>query len=99
MNKYITLVLIASYAFHPTTTLPQGAPETVCNTLLPFHGGGIAPMVSAPPFRISTERDAVNQGQTLRIVIESNPPELTFGGFMIQARNIHTPYQVVSINL
>lgn len=86
MNKFITLVLIVSaYVFTPSTTLPQGAPESVCDSMMPFHSGGIAAMTSTPPFRIVVEQPAVNQGQMLRIRIDSLAPEMKYGGFMIHA--------------
>lgn len=96
MNKYITLVLIASYAFTPSTTLPQGAPESVCDTMTPFHDGGIEPQRSTPPFRIIAEQLNVNQGQMLRVSIDAITPDLKYGGFMIHARNLQQPHQVVS---
>lgn len=78
------------------STLPQGAPETICDTMLPFHGGGILPSNAVPPFRIDTSTATIGQGQTLRVDITGVPSGLTFGGFMIQARNNNPPYQIVS---
>lgn len=79
-----------------STTLPQGAPETICDTMLPFHGGGILPSNAVAPFRIETSTSSVGQGQTLRVDIMGVPRGLTFGGFMIQARNNNPPNQIVS---
>lgn len=90
------LVLFVAYGFEMIITLPQGAPESACHTLLPFHRG-IRPSSSRPPYRIVPHNVAVNQGQVLRIEIEPQFPELSFGGFMIQARNVRPPYQVVSV--
>lgn len=89
----IVLLLLSS----PTSiiSLPQGAPTSVCDTMLPFHGGGIPPSTVTSPFNIVTDAPAVAQGQTLHVEIESVPPELLFGGFMIQARSISPPYRVV----
>lgn len=78
-----------------TTPLPNGAPTSVCDTMLPFHGGGIPPSTATSPFNVVTDAPAVAQGQTLHIEIQSVPPELLFGGFMIQARSINPPYRVV----
>lgn len=78
------------------TTLPQGAPETICDTMLPFHGGGIEPANSVPPFRIDTSTAVIGQGQTLRVDITGVPSSLKFGGFMLQARSNIPPYQIVS---
>lgn len=90
-------VLLIVYSFQPIITLPQGAPESVCHSLLPFHGGGIPPAQSRSPFRIVPHNVAVHQGQILRVEIEPQIPELQFGGFMIHARNVNPPFQVVSV--
>lgn len=86
----ITQTLPRIYAF------PNGAPEKVCDTMLPFHGGGILPANSVPPFRIETSSSIVGQGQVLRVYIAGVPNGLQFGGFMIQARQIRPPYEIVS---
>lgn len=96
-RTYTLCILLAVYTFQPIRTLPQGAPDSVCHSLLPFHGGGIPPSSSRPPYRIVPHNVAVNQGQILRVEIEPQIPELSFGGFMIHARNINPPYQVVSM--
>lgn len=90
---FVAIVLVN--VFTPSTSLPNGAPATVCETLLPFHGGGIAPTETASPFQIHTPAPSVGQGQILNIEIVSTPPELTFGGFMIHARSTSPPYRVV----
>lgn len=90
-------VLLSVCSFQPIITLPNGAPDTVCHSMLPFHGGGIRPATSLSPFRIVPHNVAVNQGQMLRIEIEPQIPEMRFGGFMIHARNINPPFQVVSL--
>lgn len=97
-TKFVFILLVA-YSIQPIITLPQGAPETVCHSLLPFHGGGIPPATTRPPYQIVPHNYAVNQGQILRIEIEPQIPELSFGGFMIHARNINPPYQVVSVKV
>ncbi|XP_032590447.1 putative ferric-chelate reductase 1 homolog isoform X3 [Drosophila grimshawi] len=76
--------------------LPQGAPETVCDTMLPFHAGGtVLPENSVSPFTVETSSSVVGQGQTLRVSVSGVPAGLNFGGFMIQARNRNPPYQIV----
>lgn len=94
-HRIITFLFLTSLTFKTIITLPNGAPESVCDTLLPFHGGGIPPATTRSPFRVVTRADAVNQGQILHVQIESLIPELVFGGFMIQARSINPPYDVV----
>ncbi|KAH8261530.1 hypothetical protein KR044_010632, partial [Drosophila immigrans] len=91
------LVALAALLIAATVqSLPQGAPETVCDTMLPFHANGNAlPQNSVSPFRIETSTSVVGQGQTLRVEVTGVPAGLTFGGFMIQARNRNPPYQIV----
>lgn len=94
----ITILLV----LHLTTWLPQihslpnGAPETVCDTMLPFHGGGILPTSELPPFRIETSTNIIGQGQTMSVEITGVPSGLSFGGFMIQARSRNPPNEIVS---
>ena len=99
-NSYISTVFIALLNLilwlPQSLTLPQGAPETICDTMLPFHGGGILPSNAVPPFRIETSAATIGQGQTLRVDITGVPSGLAFGGFMIQARNSNPPNQIVS---
>ncbi|XP_031639436.1 putative ferric-chelate reductase 1 homolog isoform X2 [Contarinia nasturtii] len=94
-REQFVFILLLAYSFQPILALPGGAPQSVCHSLLPFHGGGIPPSSSRPPYRIVPHNVAVNQGQVLRVEIEPQFPELNFGGFMIQARNIRPPYQVI----
>lgn len=68
------LVLFVAYSIQPIRTLPQGAPESVCHSMLPFHGGGIPPSTSRPPYRVVPHNVAVNQGQILRVEIEPQIP-------------------------
>lgn len=90
----VFLVLSTLVSF--TSTLPDGAPETVCDTLMPHHGGGIEPMRSTSPYSIVPGVHAIAQGQTLTVEIDPVPPELKFGGFMIHARSTSPPFRVVS---
>ncbi|XP_030240233.1 putative ferric-chelate reductase 1 homolog isoform X3 [Drosophila navojoa] len=92
----VALAALLSCGCHTVWALPQGAPETVCDTMLPFHAGGsVLPENSVSPFSIETSSSVVGQGQTLRIDVTGVPAGLSFGGFMIQARNRNPPYQIV----
>uniref|UniRef100_A0A1A9WDX6 Ferric-chelate reductase 1 homolog n=1 Tax=Glossina brevipalpis TaxID=37001 RepID=A0A1A9WDX6_9MUSC len=94
-SSKIFVLLIIAQSLPQIFALPNGAPETVCDTMLPFHGGGIRPANSVPPFRIETSSSVVGQGQVLRVYIVGVPNGLQFGGFMIQARQIRPPYEIV----
>lgn len=59
----------------------SGAPEKVCNTMMPKHGGGILPQASAPSYKITTKPN------NLGILVTIESPEAPFEGFMLQARD------------
>lgn len=97
MLPFILVYLFIFNYIHLSNTLQDGAPLTACYTKLPFHGGGIPAQNSPSPFHIATSASAVSQGQVLQIEIQSNPPELQFGGFIIDALTTSPPYRVVSL--
>ncbi|XP_026481171.1 putative ferric-chelate reductase 1 homolog, partial [Ctenocephalides felis] len=74
--------------------LPQGAPESVCDTMMPFHGGGISAQNSQAPFQIFLDSTRTENGQPLRLVLGSSQG-VSFKGFMIHARRVMPPYDVV----
>lgn len=73
LSQFVFILLIA-YSIQPIRTLPQGAPESVCHSMLPFHGGGIPQSESRSPYRVVPHNVAVNQGQILRVEIEPQIP-------------------------
>lgn len=66
-------------------SLPNGAPESTCNNLMPVHGN-IVPEATQSLFQVIPQSPVVGQGQILRVEIPSNIPQLSFKGFMIHAR-------------
>lgn len=94
-SRILLLIVTVLNIWQITETYPSGAPESVCETMLPFHGGGIPPMSSPSPFRVEPSTSVVGQGEQLTVEIFGTPSALTFGGFMLQARNTEPPYQVV----
>ncbi|XP_017094126.2 putative ferric-chelate reductase 1 homolog [Drosophila bipectinata] len=98
LDRFPLCLLLLALAKWPyfIQSLPQGAPETVCDSRLPFHSGGsVLPQNSVSPFRVETSASTVGQGQTLRVHLNGVPVGLTFGGYKIQARNRNPPYQIV----
>lgn len=95
MKPLLSLALVLSVLISPIITLPNGAPVSVCNTMLPFHGGGIPPLTTTSPFRITPVASVVGSGQELQVEIESFPANVVFKGFMIQARNRFPPNEVL----
>lgn len=93
---YIVVLVLSTHHIKFSASLPNGAPETVCDSLLPFHGGGIEPLTTVSPFSIVPLQTVVEQGSIVRIEIQADPRELVFSGFMLQARTDTIPeYRVV----
>ncbi|XP_055626075.1 putative ferric-chelate reductase 1 homolog isoform X2 [Toxorhynchites rutilus septentrionalis] len=95
MRLVLSIAVVLGVLIGPSITLPNGAPESVCDTMLPFHGGGIPPLTTASPFRITPVTSVIASGQMLQVEIESFPASVVFKGFMIQARNRFPPNQVL----
>ncbi|XP_060531143.1 putative ferric-chelate reductase 1 homolog isoform X2 [Cylas formicarius] len=74
-------VVLVSLLVVSVTCLPQGAPPTVCQTLMPFHGGGISPQGGIPPYSIIPRR----QGGRVAITVTSSLG-IPFQGFLLQGR-------------
>lgn len=77
-QMYFMILLLCVGLAH---SLPQGAPTKACQTMLPFHGGGIARQNDPSPYEIYTLR---REGGVF-VVVKSGL-ELPFEGFMLQAR-------------
>jgi hypothetical protein len=82
-SKLICFALVV--IIHTTWSLPDGAPTSTCNSLLPIHQG-IPPESIQATFRVEPQASVVGQGQILRVEIPSDIPQLAFKGFMIHAR-------------
>lgn len=89
------LVLLVLNSIKLVVNLPNGAPESVCDSLLPFHGGGIPALTTISPFTIVPLSTVIEQGQVLRVEVQADPRELVFKGYMIHARTKGNPYKVV----
>lgn len=64
-----------------TNALPQGAPSTACQSLTPFHGGGISPQSGISPYIIVPRR----QNGVVLVSIESTLG-VRFQGIILQGR-------------
>lgn len=64
-----------------TRALPQGAPSTVCHTLLPFHSGGIPPQSGISPYALVPRR----QDGVVLVSVESTLG-VKFQGIILQGR-------------
>lgn len=96
MRSLLSVVaVVLGVLISPSRTLPNGAPESVCDTMLPKHGNNIPPLTTASPFRITPGTSVIGSGQQLQVEIESFPTNVVYKGFMIQARNRYPPYQVL----
>lgn len=95
MLPFYTSVFLLVSLLKCSLSLPNGAPESICDTLLPFHGGGILPLTTVPLYKLVPSQTVVEQGSVIRVEIRAEPRELTLSGFMIHARTDTTPYRVV----
>ncbi|XP_076268127.1 putative ferric-chelate reductase 1 homolog isoform X1 [Rhynchophorus ferrugineus] len=75
------LVLLLLGVINMAWTLPQGAPTSACETLMPFHGGGILPQTEISPYVVSPRR----QGNDVKLTVTSTV-NVPFQGFLIQGR-------------
>jgi len=55
----------------------------------------VLPQNSVSPFSVETSSSTLGQGQTLRVDLTGVPAGLSFGGYMIQARNRNPPHQII----
>ncbi|KAF2879335.1 hypothetical protein ILUMI_26846 [Ignelater luminosus] len=77
------MIVVALLLFLSTVNaLPQGAPTKVCQTMLPFHGGGIVRQQGPSPYSVTARR--INEDEVL-VTIKSSI-EIPIQGFMLQAR-------------
>lgn len=81
-------LLLLAIAISTVEPLPQGAPSSVCHTMMPFHGGGILPQGGISPYTIVPRR----QGGKV-IVTVTSALGIPFQGFLLQGR---TPRMYVS---
>ncbi|XP_050316010.1 putative ferric-chelate reductase 1 homolog [Anthonomus grandis grandis] len=81
MSLILRAIPFFTFLLMPTAPLPQGAPSSVCETMLPFHGGGIPPQGGIAPYTIIPRR----QGNNVLVTITSTLG-IPFQGFLIQGR-------------
>ncbi|XP_058125486.1 putative ferric-chelate reductase 1 homolog isoform X1 [Anopheles ziemanni] len=89
------LVALVLSTLATLNALPNGAPTSVCDNMLPFHGGGIPPLTTKTPFTITPQSSVIGSGQTLKLDIESFPANIVFKGYMLQARQVDPPNSIV----
>ncbi|CAH0550076.1 unnamed protein product [Brassicogethes aeneus] len=75
------MLLILLLFFASTRALPQGAPTSVCESMLPNHGGGIPPQSGISPYTVIPRR----QNGAVLVTIQSGLG-IPFQGFMLQGR-------------
>ncbi|CAG2182137.1 unnamed protein product, partial [Oppiella nova] len=68
---------------------PTGAPEAVCEGLVPKHG--VAPQTSKSPYVLTAHQ---TNGSMIELIIESHQ-NTPFRGFAIQAHNVNQSNEVI----
>lgn len=87
MNNLSCLLVI--FLAVTASAFPDGAPDSVCLTMLPDHGG--SPITTPAPTRVFPSKTRVRPGETITITIEGIHPAFQFRGFMLQTRNVVSP--------
>lgn len=83
-------LLVISILLARAWSLQNGAPTSVCETMVPSHGGGtIQPQSDAPPFLISPAAARVAQDRPLSVVLGSRQ-SVQYGGFLVEARDVRS---------
>lgn len=82
--KYSFIVLFAIILAQETYSWPSGAPEKVCSTLLPRHGGAPAKEANESPYMMEQSNSEYQPGDQIKVVLKSstNSP---FKGLIVQA--------------
>lgn len=63
----------------------DGASTIACNNMLPQHAAVSLDLPS--PYRISCNQTSFKPGQTIAVYIQTDIPETTFRGFLVEARD------------
>eukprot|EP00095_Tigriopus_kingsejongensis_P006826 maker-scaffold82_size396747-snap-gene-1.24 protein:Tk06826 transcript:maker-scaffold82_size396747-snap-gene-1.24-mRNA-1 annotation:"plexin domain-containing protein 2" len=79
----VSLVLLSVWV-GTSLGLPNGAPNDVCENLIPGHG--VTPQTTEPPVRLVIGKNEASSGELIRIRLESSNNDY-FKGFVIQARD------------
>lgn len=89
------LVIFAVLAFCKNSHQhSRGAPESRCTTLAPGHGvHGSQEFPS--PFDIIPSVDVIRPGDKMSVEIKSVEGDRSFRGFLLQARTLTTPFEIV----
>lgn len=82
---FFPIYLFVAFFIQVSYTLPDGAPAHACDTMMPFHSGGIAPQTSTTPFGVFPAVVQLAENTPLRVSLGSQQG-VQFGGFMMHAR-------------
>ncbi|KAL5004868.1 hypothetical protein ScPMuIL_018324 [Solemya velum] len=63
----------------------DGAPASVCGTMMPSHG--VSAQTSASPYTITTDKTTISAGDDTGIQVTIQGTETTFEGLLVQARD------------
>lgn len=90
---YATLICLclAAFMLQLSDARPNGAPERACQSLTPGHKR--QPQNSPIPFDITPLNSTISLGEIVSIEIKAKSKP--FCGFIIQARNVLLPHDIV----
>lgn len=85
--KFNILIAVAACLVVSTSAHKDGAPRSVCTSLTPHHGSKYHPQPNSPPYLLVLSRNSLQGGAALTITLKSEFPDVSFKGFLVQARN------------
>lgn len=94
MTRNFLIIFAVLVLFKSSHQHSRGAPESRCETLAPSHGG-IGSQESPSIFDIIPSVDMIRPGDKMSVEIRSNAADRSFRGFLLQARTLTEPFQIV----
>ncbi|KAJ8729585.1 hypothetical protein PYW08_001166 [Mythimna loreyi] len=85
LASYVVLAVSLVAAANAYST---GAPESVCQDMVPKHP--VPKQSSPPPYTITTSTKSVKAGTPMEVVVTGKGPANTIRGILFQARDVQT---------
>ncbi|KAJ8726206.1 hypothetical protein PYW07_000904 [Mythimna separata] len=90
LASYVVLAVALVAAANAYST---GAPESVCNDMIPKHP--VPKQTSPPPYTIETSTKTVKAGTPMEVVVSGNTPANKIRGLLVEARNVKPKVPIV----
>lgn len=94
MARKIFIVFAVLVLFKSSHQHSHGAPASRCETLAPSHQG-LGSQAFPSIFDIIPSVDMIRPGDKMSVEIRSSVPDRSFRGFLLQARTLTNPFEIV----